>query len=71
MTHKEEFLSTHPLVHSGMKAYTEDGQELGKISNLDEDSLVVKKGFFFPKDFTFRYDDIIDMSFVDNVRATL
>jgi uncharacterized protein (TIGR02271 family) len=61
MTYREEFLSTHPTVHPGMKAFTEDGKELGKISELDEDSLVVKKGIFFPKDFTFRYDDVVDV----------
>jgi uncharacterized protein (TIGR02271 family) len=58
MTYREEFLSAHPTVHPGMKAFTEDGRELGKIAELDEDSLVVKKGIFFPKDFTFRYDDV-------------
>lgn len=38
----------------------QDGEKLGKVAAVDEDSIVVRKGIFFPKDFTFRFDDVED-----------
>jgi sporulation protein YlmC with PRC-barrel domain len=61
MLHKDEFLSTHPEVHTGMDAYSTDGEKLGQVELLDEDSIVIEKGWFFPKDFTIRYDDVSDI----------
>jgi uncharacterized protein (TIGR02271 family) len=48
-------------VRDGMTAYTQDGEKLGKVIERGDDYLTVEKGFFFPKDFTMRYDDIIDI----------
>jgi uncharacterized protein (TIGR02271 family) len=61
MLHKDEFISSHPEVHTGMDAYSTDGEKLGQVELLDEDSIVIEKGWFFPKDFTIRYDDVADI----------
>ena len=61
MLHKDEFLSTHPDVHTGMDAFSVDGEKLGEVEMLDEDSMTIEKGWFFPRDFTVRYDDVVDV----------
>ena len=61
MLHKDEFLNTHPDIHTGMDAYSVDGEKLGEVERLDEDSVTIEKGWFFPRDFTVRYDDIVDI----------
>jgi hypothetical protein len=61
MLHKNEFLSSHPDVHAGMDAYSVDGEKLGELERLDENSVTIEKGWFFPRDFTVRYDDIVDI----------
>ena len=45
----------------GMTVRSQDGESLGKVALAGEDHFVVEKGLFFPKDFTARYDDIIDI----------
>jgi len=44
-----------------MDAYSLDGEKLGEVERLDEDSITIEKGWFFPKDFTIRYDDVADI----------
>lgn len=61
MLHKNEFLSTHPDIHTHMDAYSLDGEKLGEVERLDDDSITIEKGWFFPKDFTIRYDDVVDI----------
>src|SRR5690606_8278383 len=61
MLNKAAFQERHPGLTDGMKVYGRDGENLGKIQRLDDDSFLVEKGFFFPKDFSFRYDDIDDL----------
>lgn len=58
MLRKNEFRDLHPEIHTGMTAYTHDGEKLGKVVELEDDDLIVEKGIFFPKDFTLRYDDV-------------
>lgn len=55
---KNDFVSRYPGVVHGTAVRSQDGERLGKVAALDEDSFVVEKGIFFPKDFLFRYDDI-------------
>ncbi|OHB63278.1 MAG: hypothetical protein A2Y77_17195 [Planctomycetes bacterium RBG_13_62_9] len=62
MVHKDEYISAHPDLHTGMDAYSVDGEKLGKVEYLDEDSITIEKGWFFPKDFTIRYDDVMDVA---------
>jgi len=61
MLHKDEFLSAHPDVRTGMDAYSVDGEKLGEVEMLEEDSMTIEKGWFFPRDFTVRYDDVVDV----------
>lgn len=58
MLRYNDYIITHPGLKPGMDAYTVDGEKLGSIVELNDDSLIIEKGFFFPRDFTFRYDDI-------------
>lgn len=61
MLHKNDFLSTHPDIRTHMDAYSLDGEKLGEVERLDEDSITIEKGWFFPRDFTIRYDDVVDI----------
>ncbi len=61
MFNRDQFLNKFPGVNEGQNAYTQDGEKLGKVIELNDDYLTVEKGFFFPKDFTFRYDDISEV----------
>jgi uncharacterized protein (TIGR02271 family) len=62
MITKSDFLNKYPDVHEGMQVFSRDGEKLGKLTYMDEDSLTIEKGLFFPKDFTIRYDDIVDFT---------
>lgn len=46
----------------GMKVKSRDGEDLGKVIVAEEDYFSIEKGFFFPKDFNARYEDITDIS---------
>ncbi|MDG5815713.1 YsnF/AvaK domain-containing protein [Chitinispirillales bacterium ANBcel5] len=61
MLKKKQFLEKYPGAKEGLNAYTQDGEKLGKIIELNDDYLTIEKGFFFPKDFTFRYDDVMEI----------
>ncbi|HNY66904.1 MAG TPA: YsnF/AvaK domain-containing protein [Deltaproteobacteria bacterium] len=61
MMHREEFLRKHPNIKGSMIAYSEDGEKLGKVTTLFEESLNIEKGIFFPKDYTIRYDDVVEV----------
>ena len=61
MLNKDEFLNTHPDLHTGMDAFSVDGEKLGEVERLDDDSITIEKGWFFPRDFTIRYDDVVDI----------
>lgn len=63
LTYKE-FIAIHPGLEEGMEAFTVDGEKLGNVVELDDDSLIIERGFFFPRDYSFRYDDIAEI--VDN-----
>jgi uncharacterized protein (TIGR02271 family) len=45
-------------IRTGMTVYSADGEKLGKIVEGDASSIVVEKGFFFPKDYTIAQSDI-------------
>jgi hypothetical protein len=48
-------------LREGMTVYSKDGKKLGKIVELDDDTLVVEKGLFFRK------DHVADVADVDRV----
>lgn len=47
----------HEIVH-GMVVRSSDGEKLGKVTRLDEASFEIEKGFFFPKEYMVRYDEV-------------
>jgi uncharacterized protein (TIGR02271 family) len=49
-------------LREGMKVRSADGTSLGKIVQLAGDTMIIEKGFFFPKDYT------CDMRYVSEVR---
>ncbi len=49
--------SQHDL-HKHMHVYSSDNQDLGHIAEVYEDSFLIHKGFFFPKDRYIPYDAI-------------
>jgi uncharacterized protein (TIGR02271 family) len=61
MATQATYLSRFPTLREGMTVYSKDGEKLGKITGLFQDYFLIEKGFFFPKDFTLRYEDIQDI----------
>jgi uncharacterized protein (TIGR02271 family) len=47
-------------IREGMTAWSADDEKLGKVIQCGETSFVIEKGLFFPKDYTFAYDEILD-----------
>ncbi|HSP20138.1 MAG TPA: DUF2382 domain-containing protein [Myxococcaceae bacterium] len=48
-------------IAEGMTVYTQDGEKLGKVVAVDDAGLFVEKGFFFAKEYGFRFDDVADV----------
>ncbi len=75
MMRREEFLRLHPDVKGEMVAYSKDGEKLGRITALNQDTINIEKGFFFPRDFAVPYDNIVDIHgnemVIDQHRAAL
>jgi hypothetical protein len=55
-------------IHESMHVYTLDGNELGHIAKVYEDSFLVHKGYFFPTD---RYIPYSAIDTVENDRVQL
>jgi uncharacterized protein (TIGR02271 family) len=49
-------------VRNGMFVMGTQGERIGKVIRCDEDTFVVEKGVFFPKDYELRYDHITDVA---------
>src|SRR3954451_2240682 len=49
-------------VRNGMFVMGTQGERIGKVIRGDDDTFVVEKGVFFPKDYELRYDHITDVS---------
>ena len=45
-------------VMEGFVVRTADGEKLGKVKQCEADSFVIGKGFFFPHEYTVRYDRV-------------
>jgi hypothetical protein len=41
-----------------MTVRSTDGEKLGKVIACEADRFFIEKGFFFPKDYVARYDDV-------------
>jgi uncharacterized protein (TIGR02271 family) len=48
-------------VQQGMVVRSSDGEKLGKVVQCSESFFLVEKGFFFPKDYVARYDQVTDI----------
>ena len=75
MMRREEFLRMHPDIKGEMMAYSSGGEKLGRITALNQDTVNIEKGFFFPRDLAVPYDNIIDVHgsemIIDQHRAAL
>ena len=49
-------------VRNGMFVMGTQGERIGKVIRCDDETFVVEKGVFFPKDYELRYDHITDIS---------
>ena len=59
---------TQANLHPHMHVYSADRQDIGHVAETYEDSFLVHKGFFFPKD---RYIPYSAIQNVENDRVTL
>lgn len=59
---REQYLESHPQLRKGIVVYSLDGERLGDVYELCDDHFVIEKGFFFPRHFTARYDDLAHVS---------
>ncbi len=57
-------------LHSRMHVYSADNQDLGHIAEIYEDSFLIHKGYFFPKDRYIPYSAIAAIEH-DRVRLTM
>jgi uncharacterized protein (TIGR02271 family) len=48
-------------IAEGMTVRAADGKKLGKVIECAEESFVVEKGLFFPKDYSIRYDQVAEV----------
>src|SRR5512142_2773026 len=48
-------------INEGMTVRSIDGEKLGKVVACRADEFVIEKGFFFPKDYLARYQDVADV----------
>jgi uncharacterized protein (TIGR02271 family) len=58
MMNRDEFLRRHPDLQPNLVAVSGDGETLGNVTSLNENSVDIARGEFFPRDFAVRYDDI-------------
>jgi uncharacterized protein (TIGR02271 family) len=53
-----------------MTVFSSDGEKLGKVLSCDAATFTIEKGFFFPKDYVARYDDIASVT-GDDIRLAM
>ncbi|GEJ56699.1 YsnF/AvaK domain-containing protein [Anaeromyxobacter diazotrophicus] len=49
------------LIREGMTVHSAEGDKLGKVIACDASTFVIEKGFFFPKDYVARFEDVADV----------
>jgi len=57
---RNEFERKYPNIGIGDKVYTKDNFDLGSIAAMDNDHINLSKGTYFPREFRFRYDDVME-----------
>ncbi|BDG08674.1 YsnF/AvaK domain-containing protein [Anaeromyxobacter paludicola] len=63
-------LTDRSQIREGMTVYSSDGEKLGKVLACSTATFTIEKGFFFPKDYVARYEEIVDAS-GDEIRLAL
>jgi uncharacterized protein (TIGR02271 family) len=63
-------LTDRSLIREGMTVFSSDGEKLGKVLSCEASTFTIEKGFFFPKDYVARYDDIADVT-GDDIRLAM
>lgn len=53
-----------------MTVFSSDGEKLGKVLTYDATTFTIEKGFFFPKDYIARYEDV-DAVIGDEIRLAV
>jgi hypothetical protein len=61
MVHKEEFIKLHPEVTTGMEAYDYQGQRVGIIERIDDESITIEKGHILRHGVRLPYEAIEDI----------
>jgi hypothetical protein len=55
---KKEFLARYPEYTDGIVVRSSDGERLGEVLTLRESDFVIEQGFFFPRDYAVRFDQV-------------
>jgi hypothetical protein len=46
---RDEYLRENPALHPGIEVRSQDGEKLGEIAALENESFIIENGFFFPR----------------------
>jgi uncharacterized protein (TIGR02271 family) len=49
-------------IREGMTVFSADGEKLGKVQACGGSTFTIEKGFFFPKDYVARYDEVASVT---------
>jgi uncharacterized protein (TIGR02271 family) len=55
-------LTDQNSIREGMSVFSSDGEKLGKVTVCSSSTFTIEKGFFFPKDYIARYDEVAAVS---------
>lgn len=55
-------LTGQSSIREGMSVFSSDGEKLGKVAVCSDSTFTIEKGFFFPKDYIARYDEVAAVS---------
>ena len=56
-------------IREGMTVFSSDGEKLGTVQACGGSTFTIEKGFFFPKDYIARYDEVADVN-ADEIRLS-
>jgi uncharacterized protein (TIGR02271 family) len=65
-----DMLIDRSSIREGMTVFSSDGEKLGKVAVCGGSTFTIEKGFFFPKDYIARYDEIAVVS-GDEIRLSM
>lgn len=59
------------LIKLGVTVRTLDDEKVGRVVEVGSDTFIVEKGIFFPKDYLFRFDEIVGRIHDDELQINL